>query len=145
MRKWNIANSGFSRIGRLLGGTVQRVERRHSRKWAERCANTPGPGNRRYILMQLHDTPADAINASGLLMSRAQRERYVRSDVDRMEDDGRLAEWLPEVVSDLRRVEVGVFRCRSGVILCGEGACDDECGCCETDALWESPINARDW
>jgi hypothetical protein len=66
-------------------------------------------------------------------------------NIERMADHG-LTDWLPGVVSDVSRVEIGVFRCVQG----GENRCNDhdhpgpECWCdkcCTNGELWESPLN----
>jgi hypothetical protein len=78
----------------------------------------------------------------GLAMSTAQLENLVRNNVERMEDDHGLNEWLPGVAADVQSVEVGVWRCPSGEITCAEGYCggDPDCGCCDNAGLWESPL-----
>jgi hypothetical protein len=75
-------------------------------------------------------------------MSHEQLENLVRENIERMADDGYLAAWLSEVAADVSNVTVGVWRCPSGEIGCAEGACGDDCACCENSALWESPL---DW
>jgi hypothetical protein len=76
----------------------------------------------------------------GLTMSKAQLKNLVTDRVERMHDHG-LSDWLPNVVSDVSNVEVGVWRCPVGEVTCPEGCCGD-CGCCENAGLWESPF---DW
>jgi hypothetical protein len=76
----------------------------------------------------------------GLAMSKAQLENLVTESIERMDDDHDLNELLPGVAADVRSVEVGVWRCPSGEVVCAEGMCTDECGCCENVALWESPL-----
>jgi hypothetical protein len=77
----------------------------------------------------------------GLTISTAQLENLVRNNVERLEDDHELNEWLPNVVADVQSVDVGLWRCPSGEITCAEGCCGD-CECCDHTALWESPF---DW
>jgi hypothetical protein len=77
-----------------------------------------------------------------MTMSKAQLENLVRNNVERMEEDHGLNEWLPGVATDVHSVEVGVWRCPSGDVLCAEGMCSDECDCCGNAGLWESPF---DW
>jgi hypothetical protein len=60
-----------------------------------------------------------------LPMSREQLANLVRGNVERLTDD-ELGSWLPDVVDDIRSVEVGLWRC----------------GCCDNPTLWESPF---DW
>jgi hypothetical protein len=74
----------------------------------------------------------------GLTMSAAQLENLVRNNVDRLEDDRELNEWLPGVATDVSSVDVGLWRCPSGEIACDEGCCGD-CDCCDNAGLWESP------
>jgi hypothetical protein len=62
-------------------------------------------------------------------MSPAQLERYASEDVERLEDDAMLGDWLPQAVPDLSQVEVVVVRCIDG---------GDEEGC-ENVALWQAP------
>jgi hypothetical protein len=74
--------------------------------------------------------------------SKAQLRNLATENVKRMADAKHLDEWLPGTVSDVSRVEVGVFRCVQG----GENRCNDgpECWCdkcCTNDELWESPLN----
>jgi hypothetical protein len=78
----------------------------------------------------------------GLTMSKAQLENLVTENVERMADDHGLNEWLLGVATDVRSVEVGIWRCPSGEITCAEGCCGDECECCDNAGLWESPL---DW
>jgi hypothetical protein len=59
---------------------------------------------------------------SAWTMSEAQREAYETKTVQRM--------------------VFGVWRCPSGEVLCAEGMCCDDCGCCENADLWEAPM---DW
>jgi len=77
---------------------------------------------------------------------RTQLENLVRNNVARMADAKHLNEWLPGTVSDVSRVEVGIWRCVQG----GENRCNDhdnpgpECWCdkcCTNGELWESPLN----
>jgi hypothetical protein len=77
----------------------------------------------------------------GLAMSKAQLENLVTENIKRMDDDHDLSEWLPGVAANVRSVEVGVWRCPSGEVVCAEGMCTDECGCCDHSALWESPMS----
>jgi hypothetical protein len=77
----------------------------------------------------------------GLTMSAAQLENLVRNNVDRLEDDRELNEWLPGVATDVSSVDVGLWRCPSGEIACDEGCCGD-CDFCDNAGLWESPF---DW
>jgi hypothetical protein len=78
-----------------------------------------------------------------MTMSKAQLENLVTENVERIDDDHGLNEWLPGVATDVRSVEVGVWRCPSGDVLCAEGMCSDECGCCENAGLWESPLDCE--
>jgi hypothetical protein len=83
-------------------------------------------------------------------MSNAQLRNIAIENIERMADDHGLDEWLPGVVSDVSRVEVGVWRCVQG----GENRCNDhdhpgpECyceHCCTNGELYESPLNGNDW
>ncbi len=86
---------------------------------------------------------------SELRMSPGQLKRYALDDIARLENDIYLHTWLPDVVADLSSVTVGVWRCvdaHDGASLAGsdcQGPPGD-CGCCEADYLWESPI-AEGW
>jgi hypothetical protein len=66
----------------------------------------------------------------GLTMNAAQLKNLVTDNVDRMEDDKSLDEWLPGTVADVSAVEVGIWACPSG-----------ECDCCTNDELSESPVS----
>jgi hypothetical protein len=78
-------------------------------------------------------------------MSRAQLRNLATENIKRMADHG-LSDWLPNVVSDVSRVEVGVWRCPVGEVTCPEGGCGgSDCECCEQSDLWESPLNGNDW
>jgi hypothetical protein len=72
-------------------------------------------------------------------MSPGQLRRYALDDIKRLDDGASLPDWLPDVVPDLSRVKVGVWRCVSGEVLCPEGECGG-CDCCENDELIESPL-----
>ena len=79
----------------------------------------------------------------GLTMNKAQLKNLAAENIERMENDHDLATWLPGVTADVRSVEVGVWRCPSGEIACADGLCNDECGCCDHPALWESPLDSE--
>jgi hypothetical protein len=66
-------------------------------------------------------------------LNRAQLQNLVTENVERMEDDRGLDSWLPNVVSDVSKVTVGIWACPSG-----------ECDCCTNDKLWESPVLPSD-
>ena len=70
--------------------------------------------------------------------SPLQFRRYALDDFERLPDDPRLEEWLSDV-DPSGAAPVGLWRCPSGAVTCAEGMCDDDCGCCENDSLWESP------
>jgi hypothetical protein len=78
---------------------------------------------------------------SELRMSEAQAENYRLRKIRRETEDHLLdEEWG---VDDLDSLELGIFRCVSGEILCDEGDRGFKCGCCENAGLWESVINVE--
>jgi hypothetical protein len=62
-------------------------------------------------------------------MSCEQLENLVFGRSQRLSDDRALWDWLPHVAADLTAVQVGLWRCPSGEVICPEGECGD-CACC---------------
>jgi hypothetical protein len=71
-------------------------------------------------------------------MSRGQQERYTLGQIERLVDQSDLR-WLHELAAGRESVQIGVFCCPAGGLPCTDD-CDDQCGCCENERLWEWPL-----